>query len=185
MSFVAAARRSSPLRWFLPLVAGVPLLAGCESDADTVCTDIANCSHGGSDDYLTACRDENADLSHEATRSSCSAEYDAYFSCANKQFECRGNESVFPGCDAKLGALDACLAAGRADNACGELTAKLAACPSGAPAPNGSDGGASLDPCTAAGVCSARCYLDSLADVCAPTAAELASFSDCTSHCVP
>jgi hypothetical protein len=183
MSFCAATRHSSRLRWFLPLVASVALLAGCASDADSVCMDIANCSHGGSDDYLGACRTQNVDLSHEATRSACSAEFDAYFSCANEQFECLGNKSVFPGCDAKLSALDACLAAGRANNACGELTTKLAACPSGTPAPN--DGGATLDPCSAEGVCSARCYLDALVDVCAPTPAELAIFSDCASHCVP
>ncbi len=183
MLFVAAPRRSSLVRWFFTLVAGVMLLTGCDSDADSVCMDITNCSHAGSDDYFSACRAQNADLSHEATRSSCSAEFDAYFSCANEQFECQGNKSLFPGCDQKLSALDACLATGRADNACGELTTKLAACPSGTPAPSNAD--TPLGPCSAEGVCSARCYLDSLADVCTPTPTELARFSDCASHCVP
>jgi hypothetical protein len=183
MLFHAAARR---LFRIACLIAGATLAAGCDSDADRVCSDVTNCSHGGSDDYLTACRVQNADLSHEATRSACSAEFDAYFACADDHFECQGNKSIFPGCEAKLSALDGCLAAGRANNACGELETELAACPGETPdaGADGNDGGSSIEPCTAEGVCSARCYLDALANVCAPSPAELARFADCASHCV-
>jgi hypothetical protein len=184
MSLRVAFRRLAPPIHAVSLVAAALLLAGCESDADRVCTDVTNCSHGGSDDYLSACRAQNTDLSHEATRSGCAAAFDAYFSCANDHFECRGNKSGFPGCDAELSTLDACLAAGRADNACGELAAKLDTCPKEADAGADDDGGAPLEPCTSEGVCSARCYLDSLSDLCAPSPAELASFADCASHCV-
>jgi hypothetical protein len=162
------------------------VLAGCDSKSDNVCGDIANCSHGGSDDWVNACRSQADDLSDEASRSACAAAYDAYFSCADAHFECDGNKSNFPGCEPDETALDTCLAAGRSNNACGELETKLAACGSSSAQP--SDAPASdtaLQPCTTGGVCSASCYLDSLANVCAPTPAELSAFADCASHCVP
>jgi hypothetical protein len=169
---------------FAVALALATLAAGCDSAADNVCGDITSCSHGGSDDWSTACRDQAAELSHEATRSGCDSAYDAYFSCAEEHFACHGNKSSFPGCEARLGALEACLDGGRASNACGELDAKLSAC-SPSPAPSSDEGGASLEPCASGGVCAARCYLSALADVCTPTAAELAAFADCASHCVP
>lgn len=181
--FATLARHSTRLLFWARLGTGAALLGGCDSDAHRVCSDVTNCSHGGSDDYVTACRDQADDLSHEATRSGCDAAYDAYFSCAQDHFECTGNKSTFPGCDAGAAALDRCIDAGRASNACGELEARLAACP-GASAAAATDGGPSLEPCTANGVCSAQCYLGSLADVCAPAPAELAAFADCAAHCV-
>jgi hypothetical protein len=180
-SLPVTARR--PLCSFALAALLAALAAGCDSDADTVCGDIANCSHGGSDDWSTACREQAVDLSHEATRSGCGPAYEAYFACADDHFACRGNQSSFPGCDAHQSALATCLEHGRSSNACGELDARLSAC--GAPAvPPSSDGGP-LEPCTTGGVCSARCYLSALPDVCTPSAAELAAFADCASHCVP
>jgi hypothetical protein len=173
----------SRLSVFARLGAGALLLSGCESTAHRVCADVTNCSHGGSDDYVTACRDEADDLAHEATRSGCDAAYEAYFSCADEHFECTGNKSTFPGCDAAAAAFDRCIDAGRASNACGELETRLATCP-GESAAAGTAGAPALEPCTANGVCSAQCYLDSLADVCAPAPAELAAFADCAAHCV-
>ena len=183
MSSTSFPRLSSRLLALARLVIGAALVAGCDSDAHRVCSDVTNCSHGGSDDYLTGCNEQADDLSHEATRSGCDAAYDTYFSCAEDHFECTGNKSAFPSCEAAAAELDRCLVAGRANNACGELDARLAACPAGASG-DVTDGGASLEPCTANGVCSAQCYLASLADVCAPSPAELAAFADCASHCV-
>ena len=151
--------------------------------SDSVCSDITNCSHGGSDDWVTACRDQATELSHEATASGCAAQYDAYFSCASDHFACHGNESSFPGCESRLSALETCLAGARESNACGELDAKLAACGADGASPSG-EGGTSIEPCATGGVCAARCYLSALADVCAPSAAELSAFADCASHCV-
>ena len=154
------------------------LLAGCDSDSDKACQDVTNCSHGGSDDWVTACRDQNDELSDEAEAVGCQAAFDAYFTCANDHFECHGNQSSFPGCEAKLEAYSTCLATKEAGTACVALETKLAEC----------DGADTSDdvptPCTASGDCSARCYLDELANVCTPTAAELAAFADCASHCV-
>ena len=177
------AHHCSRLSLFAGLGVGSLMLGGCESTAHRVCSDVTNCSHGGSDDYVTACRDEADDLAHEATRSGCSAAYDAYFSCADEHFECTGNKSTFPGCDAAAAVFDRCIDAGRASNACGELERRLAACP-GESAGTRSADEPSLEPCTANGVCSSQCYLDSLADVCAPAPAELAAFADCAAHCV-
>jgi hypothetical protein len=39
--------------------------------------------------------------------------------------------------------------------------------------------------CTLARDCAARCYLDSVGNVCAPNAAELSAASDCTQSCRP
>lgn len=164
-------------------------LAGCNSNSDTVCQDIANCSHGGSDDWVTACRSEADELADEAKASGCGAAYDEYFACAEDHFACNGNESEFAACDARKSTLDACLASERANNACGELDAKLALCGTSSapntPAPDAPAGDATLEPCTTGGVCSARCYTESVADVCAPTAAGLSAFADCASHCAP
>jgi hypothetical protein len=176
------ARHATRLLLFARLGTAAALLAGCDSDAHRVCSDMTNCSHGGSDDYATACRDQVDDLSHEATRSGCDTNYDAYFSCAEDHFECTGNRATFPGCEAPADALDRCLDAGRANNACGELETRLAAC-AGTSAGAANDGPPSLQPCTAHGVCLARCYLDSLADVCAPAPAELYAFSFCALSC--
>jgi hypothetical protein len=189
--FPLACRRR-PNRRFLAAFAAAALLVACDSSSDTVCQDIANCSHGGSDDWVTACRTQADDLEEEAKSSGCKAAYDAYFACAQNHFVCRGNQSRFDGCDGRKDELDACLTSERALNACGELDAKLAACgttdaPSApsAPAPDAPADDTTLEPCTTGGVCSAQCYATSIANVCAPTPSELSAFADCASHCVP
>ena len=169
-------------RAFLPLLA-VLLLGGCDSDSDRTCQDVANCSHGGSDDWVSHCKDQNDALGDEAQAVGCEAAFDSYFECTEDRFECTGNKSSFPGCEAKLDAYSTCLATKEAGTACVALEQELAACDST------DGGGADGDPptptpCTASGDCSARCYLDALANVCAPTPAELAAFSACASHCV-
>ncbi len=183
-SALASRRHAAAL--FFAVASVSAALAGCDSTADTVCQDIANCSHGGSDDWVTACQTQADDLAAEAESSGCKPAYDGYFSCAEAHFECHGNESRFDGCDARKGALDACLAAGRARNACGELDAKLTACgTSTPPASDAPTDDTTLEPCTTGGVCSAQCYTTSIIDVCAPKPAELSAFAACASHCVP
>jgi len=164
---------------FTLLASSALVLAGCDSDSDTTCRDVGNCTHGGSDAWITACQEQADALADEAETIGCQAEYDAYFTCTEDRFECTGNKSGFPGCEAKLDAYSACLASKEAGTACVALETKLAACDD---ASDASD--AFPSPCTASGECSARCYLDSLADLCAPTGAELSAFADCASHCV-
>jgi hypothetical protein len=182
---VLASRRRATTLCFAASTAAA-LLAGCDSNADDVCQDIADCSHGGSDDWVTACRTQVGELEEEARSSGCKAAFDAYFSCAEAHFDCRGNQSRFDACDGKKNALDACLGAGRDQNACGELDARLASCgaapvpPSDAPTDD-----TTLEPCTTGGVCSARCYTSAVVDACDPTPSELSMFADCASHCVP
>jgi len=166
------------MRTLLALLA-VVLLTGCDSDSDTTCRDVGNCTHGGSDSWITECQDQADTLAKEADGVGCRAQYDAYFSCTQDHFACDGNKSSFPGCEAKLDAYSACLATKESGTSCAALATALTQC-SGASDSNE----AFPSPCTANGECSARCYLDSLADVCAPTSAELAAFADCASHCV-
>jgi hypothetical protein len=183
-SALASRRRATALCFALASVSAA--LAGCDSNADTVCQDIANCSHGGSDDWVTACQTQANELEDEAESSGCNAAYDGYFSCAEAHFECHGNESRFDGCDARKDALDTCLASGRARNACGALDAKLAACGTAStPSSAAPTDDTTLEPCTTGGVCSAQCYTAAIADICAPKPAELSAFAECASHCVP
>jgi hypothetical protein len=185
MSFGSA---SSPRRLalFFAVSSLAGALAGCDSKSDTVCQDIANCSHGGSDDWVSACEAQADDLADEAKSSGCKAAFDGYFSCAEAHFECHGNESRFDGCDARKAVVDSCLASARAQNACGELDAELATCgTSSPPASNSPADDTTLEPCTTGGVCSAHCYTTSVADVCAPKPSELSAFAACASHCLP
>jgi hypothetical protein len=159
------------------------LALACDSDADITCRNVGNCTNGGSDDWITACREQNDELSDEAAAVGCSATFDAYFACAEEHFECHGNQSSFPGCEAKLGAYSACLASSASATACAELARGIARCDANA-THDADDPELALSPCTASGNCSARCYLDSVPNPCAPLAAELAAFADCASHCV-
>ena len=158
------------------------LAVGCDSDSDVACRDVGNCSHGGSDDWITACREQNDELSDEADAVGCRAEFDAYFGCAEAHFACHGNQSSFPGCAPKLEAYSACLGAKAAGTSCVKLEQGLAECDAGAPPADAPE--LALSPCSASGECSARCYLDSVPNLCAPLAAELAAFADCASHCI-
>ena len=158
------------------------LAPACDSDADNVCRDVGNCTHGGSDAWITACRTQNDELADEATAVGCSAALDAYFACAEDHFACDGNRSSFPGCEPKQALYSACLTTKDAGTACGELARGLAHCAASDTTPHGS--ALAANPCTASDDCSARCYLDSVPNPCAPLATELAAFADCASHCV-
>jgi len=165
----------------LGLLLGALLLAGCDSDSDKACEDVGNCSHGGSDDWITGCQEQNDALSDEAEDIGCQAQFAAYFACAEDRFECTGNRSSFPGCEAQLDEYSFCLGSktqGEGGTACFALAAELSACPS----TPGAD--AAPVPCTPSADCSARCYLEELRDVCAPTALELARFAECASRCL-
>jgi hypothetical protein len=174
-----------PAAWFAGVALAAFVLAGCDSDADRACTHVGNCSHGGSDDWITACQDQNDELTDEAQVVGCRHELDAYFECASDNFRCEGNQSSFPPCTPRLDAYSACLAAHASGTACFELESALAKC-DGASPPSTEDGDVNgvVEPCTASGDCSAHCYLENLANVCAPEANELAAFANCASHCV-
>jgi len=171
-------------------------LVACDSDSDKVCTDIGNCSHGGSDSWITSCRAQNDELNDEADAVGCGTEFDAYFSCAEDHFECHGNQSSFPACDAKANAYSACLAAKANGTACAELDKKLAACDDASSSEGGAGASASssdsdsstgipdVTACSASGNCSSKCYLDHVPDVCAPRPIDLGDFADCADHCV-
>ena len=156
------------------------LVAACSSDSDKTCQNVGNCSHGGSDDWVTHCQQHNDALGDEAQAIGCRTAFEAYFECADDHFECTGNQSSFPGCEAKLETYSNCLAAHEAGTACAALERETQACDTA----DAGDDDEGPTPCTASGDCSAHCYLDALANVCAPTPAELAAFADCASHCV-
>ena len=158
------------------------LVSACDSDADVACRDVGNCTHGGSDDWITACREQNDELADEADAVGCHSEFDAYFACADDHFACHGNRSSVPGCESRLSSYSACLAAKASGTACAKLEAGLAGCDPAVPPPSAP--ALPPNPCTASGDCSARCYLDSVPNLCAPLPAELAAFADCASHCV-
>jgi hypothetical protein len=168
--------RSSSTPWrFLPALLA---LAGCNSHADSVCSDVGNCAHGGDYVFIQGCQAQAQDLAAEATAGGCGALYDDYYACADASYDCVGITPTFAGCEGQRAALQSCLGAAEATNACGMLTTALAAC--GADAGAGPLPGA---PCSAGGVCEAHCYLTSLADVCAPSPAELGAFSQCAAQC--
>jgi hypothetical protein len=152
--------------------------AACGTTADSVCQDIGNC-RSESDDQVKACQAEAKDLASEASASGCSSPYSAYFSCADDRYECNGNLPAFAGCESARAALDACLSQARAQNACGELANGLAQCPAGGPP----DSATPPAPCGAAEVCTSRCYLDSVTDVCRPLPLQLTQAAQCAQQC--
>jgi len=152
-------------------------LAACSTHADNVCEDIGLC-RSQSDDQIAACQAEAKTLTVEARASGCGTAVDLYFSCADAKYTCTRNVPSFPGCGGTHDSLDACLTAARDKNSCGVLAARLAACPSGSPAPSPVPA-----PCGASELCSSRCFLDDVADVCRPQAAELVRFAHCVQQC--
>ena len=174
-------------------VAGFALVgAACNSHSDNVCQNIGNCSYGGSDDFITACQDEAKALRSEASGNGCGPAFDAYYACADSNYSCRGSTAVFPGCDGDLAALDSCLAAATTNTSCAALAAAQVACGSAtapdAGASTAGDAGAGNGPppaCTAARDCQARCFLDSVANVCAPRADEIEAVTTCAFSCPP
>lgn len=165
----------------LVLVTLAVVISACNSNADDVCENVGACSQGGSSDWITSCQDEAKSLRAAAGASGCGGLFDSYYRCANDNFDCVGATSMFPGCDGDRMALDACLANAAANNACGELARKTGPCAtadaSTAPAP--------APACTTNRECAARCYLDGVADVCAPRPDELAAVGSCVGTCPP
>ncbi len=151
--------------------------AGCATHADSVCQDISYCTTQTSDQER-ACELQAKQLAREAAPD-CSSQYNAYFACADDKYQCNGNVVSFPGCQSARDALDSCLNAKRASNACGELASKLGQCPGGTP----SDPSVPPAPCGGAEVCSSRCYLDNVPDVCRPLPSELAHAIQCAQVC--
>jgi len=152
-------------------------LAACGTHADNVCEDVGLC-RSQSDDQIAACQNEGKSLGIEARASGCGAQLDGYFSCADDRYACTGNVPAFPGCDSARAALDACLSGARDQNSCGKLDARLAACPTTSPPPDPVPA-----PCGATELCSSRCFLDDVADVCRPLSLELVNFSHCVQQC--
>ena len=171
----------------LPLaLLGVLVLGlGCASKTDEVCEDVGDCSHGGSNDWIGACQAEAKLLQTEAAAVGCGAAFDTYFSCAEDAYTCTGATATFPGCDDRHAALDTCLATASAGTSCAALAAAEASCAGASP-----DGGVNaaagtgLPPaCTASRDCQARCYLDHVANACAPGVDELETVSGCAATC--
>jgi hypothetical protein len=161
------------------------VLAGCNNAAENVCQDIGDCSQGGDSVWIASCQAEAKSLASEASDVGCGRDYDAYYTCAEDSYICRGATALFPGCDDRLAALDACLAAATAGTSCVALASATAAC-GGA----GVDGGAGPDAgvtpaCTAARNCLAACYLGAVANLCAPDVAELEAANACGATCPP
>jgi hypothetical protein len=158
------------------------VLAGCASHQENVCQDIGDCSQGGSNDWITACKDEANALQDEANGAGCGSDFNGYFGCADSSYTCHGATALFPGCDIARQTLEACLTAATAGTSCAALDTAQAAC--GAPPPP-PDPGTGLPPaCTLARDCQARCYLVNVTDPCAPRVNELDALAACTASCV-
>jgi hypothetical protein len=154
--------------------------AACDTEGDNVCEDIGDCSHGGSNDWISSCQDETKALGSEAAKLGCGSAYHAYFHCADSSYSCHGTTATFPGCDDELAALDGCLTRATAGSACVRLAMAESACtsasnPDGGPPPA----------CTAARDCQAQCYLGNVANVCAPRVDELETVTACAASCWP
>jgi hypothetical protein len=163
----------------LPAILLLSLASACATNPENVCQDVGYCTTQ-SDAQVQVCKANAQQLATEASASGCSAQYDAYFACADKAYLCTGNVPSFPGCDAERAALDACLEFGRAHNACGALDVALAACPTSSPPPP-----ILPAPCSTAEVCASRCYLDAVTDVCRPQPLQLTQSTACTKSCPP
>ncbi len=148
------------------------LLAACASDEQTYCENVGDCSQKGDTNWIASCQTATDALRDEASASGCGNQLDAYYACTSSNFTCNGITSEFPGCDRS--ALDACIAAAQAGTSCAELQAKTSAC--AAP-----DAGPTT--CTASSDCQARCYLDHVANACAPRPDELSAVTSCGATC--
>ena len=183
--------RARPVALRLRLLVPLLLAAACGSTADEVCQDIGDCSQGGSTSWITACQSEAKVLGTEAADGGCGATFDSYFSCARSAYSCRGATAIFPGCDDRHAALDACLAEATRGTSCAALVVAEASCASssfdgGADAGGGTGGptGTALPPaCTASRDCQAHCYLSAVANACAPGVDELEAVSACAGAC--
>jgi hypothetical protein len=153
------------------------------TDAESVCYNVDECAQGGSYTWLQNCNAEALTLQQQSEASGCSSLYDGYYACANSNYTCQGITPLFPGCDEKLSALEACLNAATAQSACAQYTAKLANCPPGSgTAPPGSP---IVSPCSLNLQCQAQCYLSNVSNACNPGLTELDAFSQCATACPP
>jgi hypothetical protein len=153
------------------------------TDAEWVCELVDECAQGGSNVWLQSCDAQALELQQQATLSGCAHPYGVYYACARSSFACQGITPLFPSCDEKRATLESCLAAATAQSACASYDAKLAACPGGSGrSPPGSP---ILAACSLNAQCQARCYLNSVANVCAPGLGELGAFSQCAQTCPP
>jgi len=166
-------------RPWLVLVAAALIGPACSSHSDQVCQDIGDCSQRGDNGWIDTCQ-ANADaLGAEAAGAGCQAAFDQYYACADANYACQGATATFPGCDDKLAALDACIAAATAGTSCVALQAAEAACTT-VPASPGPPAA-----CTTTRDCQARCYLDRVASACAPRIDELQEVVACGEACPP
>jgi hypothetical protein len=175
--------RSRPL--VFAAVAALAAVAACSSHQDDVCQDVGDCSRGGDNVWIEACQVDANELRTEAGGAGCGPAFDDYYACADGNYTCVGATAEFPGCDDRLAALDACLAAATAGTSCAALASAEAACAGSTP-----DGGAGADAgvppaCTAARDCLAGCYLGAVANVCAPGVGELEASNACAASCPP
>jgi hypothetical protein len=155
--------------------------SACASHAESVCENIGNCTTQSSD-QIQACQKQVKQLAKEAAASGCSSQYEGYFSCADERFACKGNVPTFLGCESARASLDSCLEGARASTSCGQLSAKLSLCPGDLPAPAPS---MPPSPCGEAEVCSSRCYLDFVSEVCRPEPLQLSQAAKCAQQCPP
>jgi len=151
----------------------------CSSNSDEVCQDIADCSQGGSSDWIATCQSNAKDLGNEANMVGCGTAFDQYYSCADSNYSCQGATATFPGCDQDLAALDACIAAATSGTSCVALQTAEAACTTVAPASGPPQA------CTALRDCQAACYLSNVASACAPQIDELENLVACSEACPP
>lgn len=149
-------------------------LVACASDEASYCDNVGNCTQAGDTTWIQSCNDELATLSTEAVASGCTPELDAYFACTSAHFDCEGITATFPTCDAAHAALDACIANAQVGTACAALAAATASCATNPPPPPA---------CSASRDCQARCYLQNVANPCAPRVDELANVTSCGSAC--
>jgi len=177
-------RRSLRIRAVVLALAALGVLASaiaCGSDRDNVCESIGNCEQGGSSDWIDGCKSEAKLLDNEAYLAGCGTALGDYYGCAHDNFECHGATSSFPGCEAKLAAVNDCLTKATTQTACAELRARTASC---TPMDGGADAAPAVAPaCTASRDCQARCFLDNVKSACAPALEELATFATCASMC--
>ncbi len=169
------------MRAHLLLIALAASLMGlaCGSHSDNVCEDIGNCSQRGDNDWIDTCQSNANALGSEAADAGCGAAFNQYYACADSNYSCQGATAAFPGCDDKLGALDACIAAATASTSCVALQMAESACTTVAPSPGPPPA------CTTTRDCQARCYLDHVPDACAPQVDELEDVVTCSDACPP
>ncbi len=167
------------------LIAAASVVA-CDSHADTVCQLVADCERGGDSEWTQRCQDEETTLSREAEADGCKSQFDRYYKCADDHFSCTGAASSFMACDSRRAELDACLAATQAATSCAKLAATISACAVDVAAGGaGADASSAPESCSAARDCEARCFLDQVANACAPAVADLDALRGCVESCPP